>query len=168
MLTQNWGNRNVEFLYSNNEEQQKIFPVIFLFNSRVFRKIWPDVIFQTSGWIPGLNSSSFTCCDMVNDLMFVCLLRKYWNKETFRLSFVVWRYCQRRKCNLFCGAFAEARWDGIPGETVCVETMDVVIAGELNEMLSWAWEEWEAHFKSSGHIRLLFADIYVFWGFCST
>lgn len=36
---------------------------------------------------------------------------------------------------LIGGAFAEARRDDIPGEAACVETIDVVIAGELNETL---------------------------------
>lgn len=69
---------------------------------------------------------------------------------------------------LICGAFAEERRDDIPGETARVETVDVVIAGELNEMLSSAWEEREPHLKSSGHICLLLADIYVFWGLLFT
>lgn len=66
---------------------------------------------------------------------------------------------------LICDAFAEARRDDIPGEAARVETVDVVIAGQLNEMLSSAWEE---HLKSSSHIPLRLADIYVFWGLLLT
>lgn len=68
---------------------------------------------------------------------------------------------------LMC-AFIEARQDDIPGEAAPVETVYVVIAGELNEMLSSAWEERDCHLKSRGHICLLLSDIYVFWGLLFT
>lgn len=86
---------SLESLYSNKEQQQKAFPFRFQFNT-VFLKenLQPEAVFSTSSWKCRLKS-------LLNNLTFCCLLWKYWNEETLRLSFVVWRYCHRHKCDLF-------------------------------------------------------------------
>lgn len=79
----------------------------FPFNTGFFNKICSQARYfqhQAEFLVSNLHLSAAVTRwrkEVVNDVTFLFLPWKYWNKETFRLSFVVRRYCQRRKCDLF-------------------------------------------------------------------
>lgn len=116
-------------------------PAPFPFNTGLFNKIRNQTRYfrhQAESLVPNRRLSAAVTRrgkEAASDVTFLFLPWKRRNKETFQAELCRVALLPAAQVRLICDAFAEARRDGVPGEAARVETIDVVIAGGLNETL---------------------------------